>query len=342
MASISLMKIAEKMKLENLTPEINLKGIKVTLPDINRPALPMAGYFEHFEATRLQVIGFVEYSYVKRMSEKEEKEMLEKLLDYPIPGIIFCRELHPDELFRQIAIEKGVPLLMTKRATSSFTAELIRWLNVKLAPCISVHGVLVDVYGEGVLITGESGIGKSEAALELIKRGHRLVTDDVVEIRKVSEETLVGTAPDITKHFIELRGIGIVDVKALFGASSVRETQNIDLVIRLEEWDKDREYDWKRNIRNIWATRLSATTFRSVPAETWQLFAKRQLSITDRKRWDTMQRRSCIQESRIPLHVSGMRTRMRMRTKAVRHIEMFGMKAIVLRTAMQLADRTKE
>ena len=226
MASISLLKIAEKMKLENLTPEINLKGIKVTLPDINRPALPMAGYFEHFEATRLQVIGFVEYSYVKRMSEKEEKEMLEKLLDYPIPGIIFCRELHPDELFRQIA-----------------TAELIRWLNVKLAPCISVHGVLVDVYGEGVLITGESGIGKSEAALELIKRGHRLVTDDVVEIRKVSEETLVGTAPDITKHFIELRGIGIVDVKALFGASSVRETQNIDLVIRLEEWDKDREYD---------------------------------------------------------------------------------------------------
>ena len=109
-------------------------------------------------------------------------------MDYPIPGIIFCRELHPDELFRQIAIEKGVPLLMTKRATSSFTAELIRWLNVKLAPCISVHGVLVDVYGEGVLITGESGIGKSEAALELIKRGHRLVTDDVVEIRKVSEE----------------------------------------------------------------------------------------------------------------------------------------------------------
>ena len=243
MASISLMKIAEKMKLENLTPEINLKGIKVTLPDINRPALPMAGYFEHFEATRLQVIGFVEYSYVKRMSEKEEKEMLEKLLDYPIPGIIFCRELHPDELFRQIAIEKGVPLLMTKRATSSFTAELIRWLNVKLAPCISVHGVLVDVYGEGVLITGESGIGKSEAALELIKRGHRLVTDDVVEIRKVSEETLVGTAPDITKHFIELRGIGIIDVKTLFGVESVKDTQSIDLVIKLEEWDKEKEYD---------------------------------------------------------------------------------------------------
>ena len=122
-------------------------------------------------------------------------------------------------------------------------AEVIRWLNVKLAPCISVHGVLVDVYGEGVLITGESGIGKSEAALELIKRGHRLVTDDVVEIRKVSDDTLIGSAPDITKHFIELRGIGIIDVKTLFGVSSVKDTGNIDLVIRLEDWSKDKEYD---------------------------------------------------------------------------------------------------
>jgi HPr kinase/phosphorylase len=122
-------------------------------------------------------------------------------------------------------------------------AEIIRWLNVKLAPCISVHGVLVDVYGEGVLITGESGIGKSEAALELVKRGHRLVSDDVVEIRKVSDDTLIGTAPDITRHLIELRGIGIVDVKMLFGVSSVRETQSIDLVIRLEEWDRDKDYD---------------------------------------------------------------------------------------------------
>jgi HPr kinase/phosphorylase len=132
---------------------------------------------------------------------------------------------------------------MTKKSTSAVMAEIIRWLNVKLAPCISIHGVLVDVYGEGVLITGESGIGKSEAALELIKRGHRLVSDDVVELRKVSDETLIGSAPDITKHFIELRGIGIIDVKTLFGVSSVRDTKNIDLVIKLEEWDKDKEYD---------------------------------------------------------------------------------------------------
>ena len=132
---------------------------------------------------------------------------------------------------------------MTKKATSGFMAEIIRWLNVMLAPCISVHGVLVDVYGEGVLITGESGIGKSEAALELIKRGHRLVTDDAVEIRKVSDDTLVGSAPDITKHFIELRGIGIIDVKSLYGVESIKETQAIDMVIKLEEWNKEKEYD---------------------------------------------------------------------------------------------------
>lgn len=243
MASVSLVKIIEKMKLENLTPDVDVSLIKINQPDINRPALQLAGYFEHFEATRLQIIGFVEYTYMEGMNEECKKKVFTDLLSYDIPGIVFCRELQPDPIFLQIAVEKGIPLLMTKKATSAFMAEIIRWLNVKLAPCISVHGVLVDVFGEGVLITGESGIGKSEAALELIKRGHRLVTDDVVELRKVSDDTLIGSAPDITKHFIELRGIGIIDVKTLFGVSSVKDTQSIDLVIKLEDWDKDKEYD---------------------------------------------------------------------------------------------------
>ena len=243
MASVSLTKIVEKMKLEPLTPEIDISGIKIKQPDINRPALQLAGFFEHYEATRLQVVGFVEYKYMMELSDERKEEIYSKLLSFPIPCIVFCRDLVPDDLFMQKAKENNVPLFMTKKTTSAFMAELIRWLNVKLAPCISVHGVLVDVYGEGVLIVGESGIGKSEAALELIKRGHRLVTDDVVEIRKVSEDTLIGTAPETTKHFIELRGIGIVDVKTLFGVSSVKETQTIDLVIKLAEWNKDTEYD---------------------------------------------------------------------------------------------------
>ena len=243
MASISLTKVIEKWKWENLTPEIDISKIKITQPDINRPALQLAGYFEHFEATRLQVVGFVEYSYMNGLDEEKQLEVYEKLLNNPIPGIVFCRELHPNDLFREVAVKYGVPLMMSNKATSACMAEIIRWLNVQLAPCISIHGVLIDVYGEGVLITGESGIGKSEAALELIKRGHRLVTDDVVELRRVSADTLIGTAPNITKHFIELRGIGIIDVKALFGVSSVRETQNIDLVIHLEDWDKEKEYD---------------------------------------------------------------------------------------------------
>ena len=243
MASVSLKKVIERFKLENLTPELDIEEVHIVQPDINRPALQLAGYFEHYEATRLQIVGYVEYTYMDSMEEARKLEIYNKLLSCPIPVIVFCRELQPDPLFLKIALEKKIPLLMTKKATSAFTAEIIRWLNVQLAPCISVHGVLVDVYGEGVLITGESGIGKSEAALELIKRGHRLVTDDVVEIRKVSDDTLVGSAPEITKHFIELRGIGIVDVKTLFGVSSVKETSQIDLVIKLEDWNKDKEYD---------------------------------------------------------------------------------------------------
>ena len=243
MASVSLKDIIEKMKLENLTPELDISKVKIMQPDINRPALQLAGYFEHYEESRTQIIGFVEHSYMEQMEDVQKREVYPKLLTEETPCIVFCRDLKPDEIFIETAIKNNVPLLSTDMSTSAFMAEIIRWLNVKLAPCISVHGVLVDVYGEGVLITGESGIGKSEAALELIKRGHRLVSDDVVEIRKVSDDTLVGTAPDITRHFIELRGIGIIDVKSLFGVSSVMDTTNITLVIRLEDWDKEKKYD---------------------------------------------------------------------------------------------------
>lgn len=243
MASVSIEQLIEKLKLINLTPQIDVASVKIHQPDINRPALQLAGYFEHFEETRPQIIGFVEYSYMKNLSDEKKKEVYPRVISEKTPCIIFCRNLQPDETFMKSALEHNVPILVTGKPTSAFMAEIIRWLNVKLAPCISVHGVLVDVYGEGVLITGESGIGKSEAALELIKRGHRLVSDDVVEIRKVSDDTLIGSAPDITRHFIELRGIGIIDVKTLYGVQSVMDTTNINLVIRLEDWDKEKKYD---------------------------------------------------------------------------------------------------
>ena len=231
------------MNLKNLTPDLDLTQSEIQVPDINRPALQLTGYFDHFDSERVQIIGYVEYTYLETLSDEKKKEMYAQLLSYGIPCIVYCRNMEPDAMFLEMANEMKVPIFQSCKQTSAFTAEVIRWLNVELAPCISIHGVLVDVYGVGVLMMGESGIGKSEAALELINRGHRLVTDDVVEIRKVSDDTLVGKAPDITRHFIELRGIGIVDVKSLFGVQSVRETQTIDLVINMEEWDKNREYD---------------------------------------------------------------------------------------------------
>ena len=240
---IKLTEIVEKMDLKNLTPEVELVDKEVNVPDVNRPALQLAGFFDHFDSNRAQVIGNVEYRYVQTLTEERQEYIYKMLLEHPIPCMVFCRDMEPSQEFLTLATEQGVPVFKTSKQTSDFTAEIIRWMNVRLAPCISIHGVLVDVYGVGVLIMGESGIGKSEAALELIKRGHRLVTDDVVEIRKVSDETLVGSAPDITKHFIELRGIGIVDVKSMFGVQSVRETQNIDLVITLEDWSREKEYD---------------------------------------------------------------------------------------------------
>ncbi|MCD8398720.1 MAG: HPr(Ser) kinase/phosphatase [Lachnospiraceae bacterium] len=242
-ASVSLEKIVEKMELKNLTPEIDISNKRVVTSEINRPALQLTGYFDHFYSERVQIIGYVEYTYLEHLSRETKVPVYEKFLSYNVPCIIYTTMTEPDEDMLRLAKQYQVPIFITEQTTSGFMAEIIRWLNVELAPCISIHGVLVDVYGEGILIMGESGIGKSEAALELIKRGHRLVTDDVVEIRKVSDATLIGASPDITRHFIELRGIGIIDVKTLFGVESVKNTQQIDLVIKLEEWSRDKEYD---------------------------------------------------------------------------------------------------
>ncbi len=243
MHGITVTRMIEKMKLENKTPELDTDKTVLPHPEVNRPALQLAGFFEHFDSERVQIIGRVERAYVSTLPEARKLEIFDRLLSSKIPCLVYCHGMEPDEDVLALAIHYSVPVLVSRKTTSDFMAELIRWLKAKLAPCISIHGVLVDVFGEGVLIMGESGIGKSEAALELIKRGHRLVTDDVVEIRKVSDETLVGSAPDITKHFIELRGIGIIDVKALFGVESVKDTQSIDMVIKLEDWNKDKEYD---------------------------------------------------------------------------------------------------
>ena len=239
---VKLSKLIEKMKIENLTPDIDVKKILIKEYDVNRPALQLTGFFEYFDNHRIQIIGHVEHTYMQQ-NEDKGVSMIKKILEYQVPCLIYCRDLEISDEVVELGNTYGVPILRSKETTSAFMAEVIRWLRVELAPRISVHGVLVDIYGEGVLIMGESGIGKSEVAIELIHRGHRLVSDDVVEIMKVSDETLIGTAPDITRHFIELRGIGIIDAKTLFGVESVKNTQTIDLVIKLEEWDKDKEYD---------------------------------------------------------------------------------------------------
>ncbi|EHO51035.1 HPr(Ser) kinase/phosphatase [Lachnospiraceae bacterium oral taxon 082 str. F0431] len=241
--NVTIKELITELNLKNYTPEIDTESIIIKHPEINRPALQLAGFFDHFDSERVQVLGNVENAYIETIDEETKKKTYDKLLSYKVPCVLYARGIKPDEDMLSYCLHYGVPCLGTERSTTYLTAELIRWLNVKLAPVISIHGVLVDVYGEGVLITGDSGIGKSEAALELVKRGHRLVSDDVVEIRKVSQQTLVGTAPDITKHFIELRGIGIIDVKALFGVLSVKDTQSIDLVIQLEDWVKNKDYD---------------------------------------------------------------------------------------------------
>lgn len=243
--SVTVTQLIEHMNLTNHTPNVDTDHIYIKDPNMNRPAVQLAGFFEHFDAARIQICGNVEYAYIENMHTKEENlAIFRKLFEYKIPCMVFCRGIKPADYLIELGNECGIPLLTdNSETTSDFVHEVVRWLHVELAPRITIHAVLVDVYGEGVLITGDSGIGKSEAALELIRRGHRLVADDAVEIKKVSGTTLVGASPDITRHMIELRGIGIIDVKTMFGVECVKNTQSIDLIVNLEEWNKDAVYD---------------------------------------------------------------------------------------------------
>ncbi len=235
--------LIEHMNFVNVTSDVDTSDKKVTLAEINRPALQLTGFYSRFIKERVQIIGVVEFDYLEGIGVDRAVKSFDRLCASGVPCIIFTNNKKPSEALKSAATRNDVPLLVSEQSTAAVSSEILRWLGEELAPMISVHGVLVDVYGEGVLITGESGIGKSETALELIKRGHRLVSDDAVEIRKISDVTLIGSAPEITRHMIELRGIGIIDVKTLFGIESVEDRHKIDLVIRLTDWDKDKEYE---------------------------------------------------------------------------------------------------
>ncbi len=241
--SVKLSSIVEEYNLKPVVTPENCGDIEISVADVNRPSLQLAGFFEYFDASRIQVIGMVEYTYLESLSSEDRYKSLEKLIKEPIPAIILTRDMEPFPELVECAKKHQRAVYVSDYSTSRFTSAIILYLNVALAPMTQLHGVLVEVYGEGILLLGESGVGKSETAIELVKRGHRLVADDAVEIRRVSNKSLVGSAPEIIRHFIELRGIGIVDVKRLFGMGAVKDTENIDLVINLENWQQGKAYD---------------------------------------------------------------------------------------------------
>ncbi len=240
---VTLKQLSEEFNLEVINEGTDLSKRKVISTELNRPGLPITGFFEYFQPERLQILGRVEYTYLKNMSSEERLDVFTKIAAQDVPAIIITRG---QEVFPEIvegAKTNNIPVFRTEEQSSKFMAAVISYLSVELAPRITRHGVLVEVYGEGLLILGESGVGKSETAIELVKRGHRLVADDAVEIKRVSDRTLVGTSPEIIRHFIELRGIGIVDVRRIFGMGSIKETEKIDLVVNLEVWKQDKQYD---------------------------------------------------------------------------------------------------
>ena len=241
--TVSLAKIISEFSLETLNMPANPEKIQISTTEVNRPGLHMAGYFEFFDEKRIQIIGKSEESFLLRFTPENAEKRLREFFSHKPVAVVICRNMQVDEVYAKTAAEYGVPLLRTAETTSDFTSALIAFLNLNLAPRVTRHGVLVEVYGEGILLLGESGVGKSETAIELIKRGHRLIADDAVEVRRVSNKSLVGTAPDNIRHFIELRGIGIINASRIFGAGAVKITEKIDLIINLEIWDVNKVYD---------------------------------------------------------------------------------------------------
>lgn len=241
--SVALSKLIADLKLETVYMPDDPDEIMIKTVDVNRPGLQLCGFYDYFDASRIQVFGLSEFAYMEKYTTEERKHFLEKFFSQKVPAVIITRNLEIPEEMVTAANIYNVPLLRTSQPTCDFMSTMIANLKVELAPRITRHGVLVEVYGEGVLLLGESGVGKSETAIELIKRGHRLIADDAVEIRRVSEKTLVGSSPENIRHFMELRGVGIINARRIFGMGSVKMTEKIDMVISLEQWDKSKVYD---------------------------------------------------------------------------------------------------
>ena len=241
--TVPLTSVIEEMKFEEVYVPENIKEIMVEKKEVNRPGLPLAGFFDHYDSDRIQIMGKVEYNYLLKMELTERKRRICDFFEHKVVALVISSGLDVFPEILEAAKDYNVPVLRSQDTTSSVMAALIASLNVSLAERMTRHGVFVECYGEGILILGDSGIGKSETAIELVKRGHRLIADDAVEIKKVSAKTLVGSAPELIRHYIELRGIGIVDVRRIFGMGSVKLTEKIDMIINLEPWQQGKFYE---------------------------------------------------------------------------------------------------
>ncbi|MDE6767958.1 MAG: HPr(Ser) kinase/phosphatase, partial [Eubacterium sp.] len=272
--SVSLEKIIKHHNLEVVFLPKSADKILITTAEINRPGIVLTGYTDYFDPLRIQILGWTELGFMRKMSDEEREKALGYWLGLKPAAAVFTRGLEIPDYFIAACEKYEVPLLKTDEETSTFLAALIAYLNSELAPRITRHGVFVEVYGEGVLITGESGAGKSEAAIELIKRGHRLIADDAVEIRKISDKTLMGSSPTNIRHFIELRGIGIIDARRIFGMGAVKPSEKVDMVIQLEAWDSTKAYD-RLGLDNEYANILDV----KVPAITVPITPGRNLAV---------------------------------------------------------------